>query len=174
MLIAKLPPSGLRSQLATFLDEELGHGDETDTHPLMYDRFLISLGCGPEDLDAMATPTTDRILSTATTRLWHETIPYGIGLRAMGAECLCQVFLTAADHYIRKNPEVRAIAGQVDWQFLDIHAGPLDAHHREETRQQIASIVRTDPTSIRDLARGYRDAEAQWHEYWTSTLPPTD
>lgn len=171
ILIAKMAPGSLRSQLATFLDEELGHGDASDTHPLMYDRFLVSLGCDPDTLDTLTNPVTQQILSAATNRLWQEPASYGIGLRAMGAECLCQVFLTAADHYIRANTRVQKIADRIDWQFLDIHAGPADAHHREETRRQIAAIIKHDPSSIQEIARGYKDAETQWHQYWSYSLP---
>ena len=164
ILIAKLPPSDLRSELAVFLNEELGMGDPNNTHPAMYDRFLISLGVEPDALEYHIDPESLALLEFYRAKMQDSSYLYGVGLKAMGAECLCQVYLQAMHHYLLKNPLVQARRASIDWTFWDIHASEADQMHGEKTRVAIERVA--EMGDVRELARGYLDAEELWRRFW--------
>lgn len=133
ILIYKLPPSSLRSALSEFLVEELGMGDAAQSHPVMYDRFLIGLGVAPEALEKGANPSNLALLDAFRHKLLLGNYMYAVGLRGMGAECLCQVYLEAVHHYLLKNEEIIKRRSELDWTFWDIHASEADQEHGEKT-----------------------------------------
>lgn len=167
ILIYKLPPSSLRSLLSEFLVEELGMGDPAQTHPAMYDRFLIGLGVSPEDLETTADPNNVALLESFRHKLLTGDYMYGIGLRGMGAECLCQVYLEAVHHYLIKNKEVIARQKSLEWTFWDIHASEADQMHGEKTRLYIERLVTAD--NIASLAAGYLEAEQMFMQFWANS-----
>jgi hypothetical protein len=172
ILIYKLPPSALRSLLAEFLAEELGTGDPAQTHPAMYDRFLIGLGVSPEELERGANPNNVALLEGFRHKLLTGDYMYGVGLRGMGAECLCQVYLEAVHHYLIRNPEVDRRRKQLDWTFWDIHASEADQMHGQKTREYIERLA--TPDNIPRLAAGYVEAENMFLQFWANAYRAAD
>jgi len=164
ILIYKLPPSSLRSLLAEFLHEELGMGDPSQTHPAMYDRFLMDLGVAASDLETTADPNNIALLEAFRHKLLVGDYTYGVGLRGMGAECLCQVYLEAVHHYLNKNEEIEKRRKSLDWTFWDIHASEADQMHGEKTREYIERLA--TPQNISSLAAGYLEAEQMFMQFW--------
>jgi hypothetical protein len=166
ILIYKLPPSALRSALSEFLVEELGMGDAAQSHPAMYDRFLVGLGVDPEALEKGANPSNLALLDAFRHKLLLGDYMYGVGLRGMGAECLCQVYLEAVHHYLLKNEEVIKRRSGLDWTFWDIHASEADQAHGEKTREYIERLAALG--NIESLAAGYIEAEQMFMQFWSN------
>jgi Iron-containing redox enzyme len=165
ILIYKLPPCSLRSFLAECLDEELGMGNSAETHPAMYDRFLRSLGVADHELETSLDPENREMLETMRRHLLERDYMYGVGLRGMGAECLCQVYLEAVHHYLLKNPAIVERKADIDWTFWDIHASEADQMHGEKSRDLIERLA-TTPEHVRSLAEGYIAAERNFLSFW--------
>ena len=72
--------------LADILDEELGEGDANDSHPRLYDNFLLSIGI-PEESLKVADLYCLRNLHNIQQSLRNKSWAYGVGLRGMGGEC---------------------------------------------------------------------------------------
>lgn len=166
ILIYKLPPSSLRSLFAGFLNEELGMGDPAETHPAMYDRFLIGLGVAPDQLEHDILPQNLALLEGFRAKLLAGDYMYGVGLRGMGAECLCQVYLEAVHHYLIRNPAIVERREALDWTFWDIHASEADQMHGEMTRDYITRLA--TPENIPSLAAGYVEAERMFMDFWAN------
>jgi hypothetical protein len=164
ILVSKLPPSSLRSLFGRFLDEELGEGDPAKTHPALYDRFLEGLGIRSVDLEEGMNPANLGLLDAFRYKLLTNSYMYGVGLRGMGAECLCQVYLEALHRYLMKNPEIQKRKQDIDWSFWDIHAGPQDQEHASLTRQYIGRLATAE--NIPELALGFLEAERMFKVFW--------
>ena len=93
ILISKLPGGQLRSILAEILDEELGEGNVRDSHPKLYDNFLLSIGIPEKSLDA-ANLHCIKNLRDIQQSLLNKSWAYGVGLRGMG-ENVCVKFISA-------------------------------------------------------------------------------
>lgn len=165
ILIYKLPPSSLRSFLAECLLEEQGMGKPSETHPALYDAFLASLGVSSDVFETSLDPDNAAILEEMRSLLLAGDYMYAVGLRGMGAECLCQVYLESVHHYLLKNPEIIARRSDINWTFWDIHASEADQMHGEKSREFIERLA-TTPEKIRSLAAGYRDAEQMFLRFW--------
>ena len=120
LLIAKLPNGPLRSLLADILSEELGEGNHLHAHPQLYDNFLLSLGITYDEMNNPHYACTN-ILQDVQDKLTSNSWAYGVGLRGMGGECLCQIYLSTMHWHFSKNPVIQAMAPQLDWVFWDIH-----------------------------------------------------
>ena len=165
VLIYKLPPSSLRSFLAECLLEEQGMGDPSQTHPAMYDRFLMTLGVAPDELETNVDARNLELLDSFRSKLLRGDYMYGVGLRGMGGECLCQVYLEAVHHYLLKNEEIVKRRRDIDWRFWDIHASEADQMHGEKARELIERLAIT-PEKIASLTAGYLEAEQMFMEFW--------
>lgn len=165
LLLAKLPFGGLRSLLSQILAEELGEGDADKAHPEIYDRFLASIGVAPHELERML-PANRAILGGLTEELSSRSPAFGVGLRGMGGECLCQTYLSVMFEHLRDHPYMREHAERIDWEFWTIHAGEQDIIHGELTRQAIDDYIRQEPAALPELARGYERSIAAWNLFW--------
>lgn len=165
LLLAKLPFGGLRSLLSEILAEELGEGDAAKAHPEIYDRFLASIGVEPERLER-GLPANRAILGGLTEELRHRAPAFGVGLRGMGGECLCQTYLSVMFEHLRTHPYMREHANRIDWEFWTIHTGEQDIVHGELTRQAIDDYIRQDPGALPDLAEGYERSITAWNLFW--------
>jgi len=165
LLVAKLPFGSLRSCLGEFLSEELGDGDPKDSHPSLYDDFLLSLGVPRKTLelaDRNCLAILDQVRVSLETRSW----PYGVGLRGMGGECLCQIYLASMHENFMRNPVIQERKDSLAWKFWDIHTGEVDIEHRERTRAAIDELILAQPETISDLATGYLESKAAWDGFW--------
>jgi hypothetical protein len=165
LLVAKLPFGTLRSSLAEFLNDELGNGNQSGAHPRLYDDFLRSLGVGEEALTA-ANPACIATLEGVSRSLSERSWAYGVGLRGMGGECLCQIYLSSMYDNFMQNPAIQRIKDQLAWKFWEIHIGDVDIHHRERTRDAINQLITSSPDLISDLAAGYLESKGAWDAFW--------
>lgn len=166
LLVAKLPFGELRSLLADFLNDELGNGDSACSHANLYDSFLTSIGLREEELGSCPNTQNLLLLKDLQDRVNSHSSAYAIGLRGMGGECLCQVYLSAMHSHFTKNPKIQAIKDRVEWTFWDIHTGDVDIAHREKLKQAIGEFVDRSPSELRDLVRGYKDAKWIFDRFW--------
>lgn len=174
LLIARLQPGRMRSFLADILLDELGGGDHTQAHPQLYDDFLASLGIehsslDDTSLDGMALADNIALLDTARAQLIdpdHNTA-YGIGLRGMGGECVCQIYLARLYEHLIRNPYIREHTASIDWTFWELHIGEHDIAHRENLRKLISDeVAGMDSGSVAALEAGFRDSMAAWSAFW--------
>ena len=165
LLVAKLPFGGLRSLLSEILAEELGEGDPDKAHPEVYDRFLASIGVEPEGLERPL-PANHAILKGLTEDLSRRGPAFGVGLRGMGGECLCQTYLSVMFEHLRVHPYMREYESSIDWEFWTIHTGEVDIVHGELTRQAIDDYIRQDSSVLPELAAGYERSIGAWNLFW--------
>jgi hypothetical protein len=165
LLLAKLPFGGLRSLLSEILAEELGEGDADKAHPAIYDRFLATIGVEHEQLERCL-PANRTNLDGLTRQLSVRGPAFGIGLRGMGGECLCQTYLSVMFEHLQTHPYMREHADRIDWEFWTIHTGEQDIIHGELTRQAIDDYIRHEPESLSELAQGYECSITAWNLFW--------
>lgn len=165
LLVARLPFGGLRSLLGQILAEELGEGDAGKAHPAIYDDFLASIGVAPDALECPL-PANRAILAGLTEELSAGSPAFGVGLRGMGGECLCQTYLAVMHEHLRRHPYMREHADRIDWSFWTIHTGEQDIVHGELTRQAVDDYLRREPGALAELARGYERSIGAWNRFW--------
>ena len=168
-LISLVQHGDLRSFLAEVLWEELGEGNSAKAHPVLYDLFLESLGVPSPALAEKALTDNINLLEKSCDALKDPLNgeAYGIGLRGMGGECVCQIYLTELYEQMLKNPFIQQNKHLIHWQFWDIHVGEQDIIHRKKTRQLIYSEMLSWPDDkINTLSRGYNDSMRSWRKFW--------
>lgn len=165
ILISKLPAGELRSILADILREELGNGKAEDAHPELYDAFLRSMGI-PDAVLAQADTYCLQNLEGIQQSLHNKSWAYGVGLRGMGGECLCQIYLATMHHYFSENLAVIAMHDRIDWRFWDIHIGEVDLHHQIIVRGAINQLIEQQPELANDLIDGYLESKQAWDDFW--------
>lgn len=165
LLLAELPFGGLRSLLSRILAEELGEGDPDKAHPVVYDRFLASIGVA-EEQRTHCLPGNRAILGALTSEMCRRDTAFGVGLRGMGGECLCQTYLAVMFEHLRAHPYMRANEDSIDWEFWTIHTGEQDILHGELTRAAIDDYLRDEPGALPELAQGYERSITAWNCFW--------
>ena len=169
LLIARLQDGGLRSFLADVLYDELGCGDPVKAHPQLYDNFLSSIGENALGLNETALLSNVRLLDEARKRLIDpkNSNAFAVGLRGMGGECVCQVYIAQLYVSLMRNPYILANRHKIDWHFWDLHVGEHDLAHRDTTRALIDSeIVQKGGQDLRDLGYGYAYSMRSWKTFW--------
>lgn len=169
ILIARLRDGRLRSFLAHVLSDELGCGDPLKAHPRLYDDFLESIGTATDGLDTLALSRNVEVLDQVRSKLLDPEVSpaYGVGLRGMGGECVCQIYLSRFYQHIMKNRYIQDRKAQIDWRFWDLHVGEHDIEHRRLTRELInEEIVVRDSGMLADLGKGYYESMASWSAFW--------
>lgn len=165
ILISKLPFGELRSILADILSEELGEGNAKDSHPQLYDDFLLSIGIPAQSLpnaDIYCLQNLEAIQSSLIRKSWA----YGVGLRGMGGECLCQIYLSTMHEFFSNNPAIKRLQNKIAWKFWDIHIGEVDLHHQKIVREAINSLITDQPETMQDLLYGYLESKNAWDKFW--------
>jgi hypothetical protein len=181
ILIARLRDGKLRTFLADILSDELGYGDALKAHPRLYDDFLHTIGVNGADLDRLALRANIELLDQARRDLMDpaKSSTYGIGLRGMGGECVCQIYLARLHEHLIKNPWIQQNRETIDWKFWDLHVGEHDIEHRLETRRLINDEIvahgaagngaaSEDTGGLGDLGRGYYDSMVSWSTFWNN------
>ncbi|AGP34644.1 iron-containing redox enzyme family protein [Sorangium cellulosum] len=169
VLVARVSDGPLRSFLGTILSDELGMGDPEKAHPRLYDKFLQSIGVSDDVLPALGLKKNVNILDSVRLKLMSPSYSaeYGIGLRGMGGECVCQVYLAQLYEHFSKNPLIQERKNEIDWKFWELHVGDHDIEHRIQTRDLInKELVLRSPKALRDLSLGYRESMKGWIEFW--------
>jgi hypothetical protein len=165
MLVHRLPFGKLRSLLAEFLNEELGNSDAALAHPQLYDDFLASIGA---DTSTPAVEANIHMLDEISALMATQSSAMGVGLRGLGGECLCQLYLEAMHGHFSKNPAIVAIADKIDWRFWDIHTGEVDISHRLRLRAAIDEEIARLPSLEADIRNGYEKSKYAWDTFWTN------
>ena len=168
---SRLPFSPFKAFVSKVLYEEFGMqtGEGFDNnHVALLDAFLVSLGarqefCEDPQLDL---PSNLALLEGITEDVQAQSLPYAIGLRGMGAECLCQVYLTAMFELSERNPVFIERRPNLDLRFEALHRGPVAVEHRIQMRDWIAELVLRDPGSLEQLKAGYERARRSFHEFF--------
>ena len=171
ILIARLRDGRLRSFLAGILSDELGCGDPLQAHPRLYDDFLQSIGAGNQDLDTLAIRDNIEVLDAVRRKLVDPDMStaYGVGLRGMGGECVCQIYLSRFHEHIIKNRYIRERHADIDWRFWDLHVGEHDIAHRLQTRQLIQDeVISQGAATARALGEGYYESMVSWSRFWAN------
>jgi hypothetical protein len=177
LLVARLEDGPMRSFLADILFDELGSGKARLAHPQLYDDFLATIGVNTSDLASQALEENIALLDEARRRLVDGAHgnAYAIGLRGMGGECVCQVYIAQLYECLMKNPYIQANKSAIDWRFWDMHVGDHDIEHREKTRALIDSeIVARGGSALTELGDGYVYSMEQWKEFWTNIFEMRD
>lgn len=165
LLIGKMPFGKLRSILSEILYEELGNGNSAHAHPELYDQFLRSIGISDNLLEKADIKCIKNLEDIQKSLLDHSWA-FGVGLRGMGGECLCQIYLSTMHHYFSKNSAILEMKDQVAWKFWDIHIGEVDLHHQTIVREAINEMVISNPTLISELTKGYLESKQAWDQFW--------
>ncbi len=165
-LVHRLPFGKLRSLIAEFLSEELGDGNALNAHPNLYDEFLRSVGADMSTCQAL--PSNIALLDEISSLMTKESSSQGIGLRGLGGECLCQLYLSAMHSHFSCNAAIVAIADKVDWRFWEIHIGEIDIQHRLRLRTAIDEEIASSPLSEQEIRIGYERSKAAWDQFWTN------
>ena len=81
---------------------------------------------------------------------------YGVGLRGMGGECVCQ-YLSRFYEHLMKNRYIQERKQQIDWRFWDLHVGEHNidarlarAHRRRNCRTRRFHAGRPRPRVLRE------------------------
>jgi hypothetical protein len=165
MLVHRLPFGELRSLLAEFLSEELGDGAASGAHTHLYDEFLLSVGVEPSTFEG-ALPENISLLNEISALMVSGSPMLGVGLRGLGGECLCQLYLSAMHSHFSNNAHIKRIAGDVDWRFWEIHIGEIDIGHRLRLRAAINEEIERSPQFERDIRVGYEKSKVAWDHFW--------
>jgi hypothetical protein len=168
MLVQRLPFGTLRSLLAEFLNDELGNGDAADAHPRLYDDFLVSIGTDAALRSATAIPANLKLLEDISKMVNEGSPAQAVGLRGLGGECLCQLYLAAMHAHFVENPVIKAIADQIDWKFWEIHIGDVDIAHRIRLRAAIDEEMARAPELADDIRSGYEFSKHAWDVFWVN------
>jgi hypothetical protein len=166
LLIYKVPYGKFKSLICDIANAELGSGDPGKSHLQLWDNFLLSINVDKNRLENSINSKNRILLDTLRDRMIQSPSTYAIGLRGMGGECLCQVYLTAVYNHLRLNPYIRSNQDNIDWEFWDIHTGEVDVKHRLLVRDAINDLVAQEPTSVMALAEGYQHAKKIWEHFW--------
>jgi|HubBroStandDraft_6_1064221.scaffolds.fasta_scaffold29111_2 hypothetical protein len=173
LLVHKLPVGKLRSIIAMILAEELGDGDQAHDHLALYDRFLCTIGCDERLLEVRALRENVALLDELRELLTRSSPAFGIGLRGMGGECLCAVYLLLLHKELKGNLYVERHASNIDWVFWDIHTGDIDEEHGVMTRAAVDEYMVQHPDEVDDLHAGYVKANAIWKQFWENVFHAT-
>jgi hypothetical protein len=165
ILISKLPFGPLRSIMADILNEELGMGDAKDSHPALYEDFLLSIGVTAQELE-MADAYCIFNLREIQQSLQDNSWGYAVGLRGMGGECLCQIYLSTLHEYLSQNPAIIKMQDSIAWKFWEIHIGEVDQHHQRIVRAAIDDVLESDPYLADELIQGYLESQGAWDRFW--------
>ncbi len=165
ILMFKAPFGEFKCMIAEIAVDELGETPD-QTHLKLWDDFLVSLGDDPETLEQSRHPENIELLEELRRLMLDESFFYGVGLRGMGAECLCQVYLSSAYKRLLKNPNIEALKDKIDWVFWDIHTGEEDIEHGVLVRNAIDGMLADDEDGLKPLAEGYFRAKNNWEEFW--------
>ncbi len=167
ILMYKSPFGKFKCMIGEIIADELGSSPDK-THLTLWDNFLISLGDNPDFLETSRYPENITLLEELSQKMWDNPFMYSVGLRGMGAECLCQIYLSAAYKKLQKNPEIVSIEKDIDWLFWEIHTGEEDITHGEMIKSAINELLAEDPNRLKDLVLGYDHAKQVWDTFWSN------
>jgi hypothetical protein len=173
VVISRLPFSELKAFFTKVLYEEFGMETSEgypNNHLALLDAFLVSLGAEKEYCGdpAVELPSNLDLLHVITEKLTTESLHYAVGLRGMGAECLCQVYLTVIFELSNQNPQFIDRKDSLDLRFWEVHTGPVEIEHRIQMRKWIAELVMHKPEGLAQMKAGYEHARKSFHDFFVN------
>ena len=173
VVLGRLPFGEMKAFFSKVLYEEFGL--ETDlgfanNHVALLDAFMVSLGAEPDFCSnpEVELPNNLDLLDDITHQVQNMPLAYAIGLRGMGTECLCQVYLTTIFDQVENNPNFQAKAQDLDLRFEQLHRGEVEALHRKDMRARIAELVESNPEQLVELKAGYEFARQSFHQFFNN------
>lgn len=118
------------------------------------------------ELDKPTMPENIVLLEEQRRLVLERPSTFGVALRGMGGECICQTYLTVMHDYLCRNPYVQANKQSLDWRWWDIHTGEVDIGHNQMVKAAIDELMRDEAQSIDELASGYRRAKVLLEAFW--------
>lgn len=153
----------------TFFTTSWDAGNPRVPTPKLYDDFLSSIGVNDRDLSNDALRNNIDLLDEARRQLVDPAngSDYAIGLRGMGGECVCQVYIAQLHQHLTRNPYIWDNRDKIDWRFWDLHVGDHDIEHREKTRALInKEVVLRGGEGLKKLGLGYGYSMESWKQFW--------
>ena len=166
LLTARTPRGPLKTLMSELVYEELGSGDPEQSHIEMLERFIRSLGV--RDIEQSTDSRNLALLTEMRRLLTEEAVIYGIALRGMGGECVCQVYLTELHRRLRQNPYCKSNNDAIDWQFWDVHAGEPDLAHNRKVKHGINEYLARYPDVLPALVNGYRHSKTMLLDFFSN------
>jgi len=166
LLLNRLPWGRLRSVMGKILDDELGRGDPEQDHHRLYDKFLLSIGVTAAELEAPVVPECVASFEHLSSLILSRSPAFAVGLRGMGGECLCQLYLARMHVHLLENPWITARRDSIDWTFWDFHVGEPDVEHGRLVRDAINEMVTGEPGLVHEIKAGYDAANEVWEGFW--------
>jgi hypothetical protein len=160
------PPSALLlrrpQEIYTLMEkpENLGIAIDMESH--------ISVGADPSTFETAALPSNIGLLEEISTLMNTASATQGVGLRGLGGECLCQLYLSAMHSHFSNNPAIKAIGDTIDWRFWEIHIGEIDIGHRLRLRAAINDEISRSPELGEEIRIGYEKSKLAWDTFWTN------
>jgi hypothetical protein len=109
-----------------------------------------------------------KLLEEISLLMETESSTQGVGLRGLGGECLCQLYLSAMYSHFSRNPAIEAMSDRIDWRFWKIHIGDVDIQHRLKLRSAIDEEIARSPECEDEIRIGYEKSKAAWEQFWTN------
>jgi len=171
IVFSRLPFGELKAFFSKVLYEEFGmetEGGFANNHVHLLDSLMVSMGA---DRGFCSDPTVElpsnlELLNDITDQCLNASLPFAVGLRGMGTECLCQVYLTTIFNMVEKNPIFIANKDKLDLRFEQLHRGEVERLHRVHMREMIASLIRDNPEQLPELVEGYKKAQESFHVFF--------
>jgi hypothetical protein len=169
LLITRMKNEVLRSFLADILWDELGRGNSALAHPRLYDDFMKSIGASDYHIQSSALTSNIALLDDARRQLVspYNRWEFGVGLRGMGGECVCQVYIARLYEQLIKNPFIATHNRDIDWRFWSLHVGDHDIQHGHATRAVIdREVVQLGGSGLLALGTGFGYSMKSWRLFW--------
>jgi pyrroloquinoline quinone (PQQ) biosynthesis protein C len=156
-LTARIGDNRIRSVLAKQLNDELGDGDFTRIHAVLFDQLLAGIECWrpPQFVDEMIQP--GRNLGLGLTAQFLSPDPYqGVGA-AMVTEIYAKKFDLCVGSEMRRQNDIKPEA--LTW--LNVHE-QLELEHAADSHN-LALLIPDQGSAPKAVQHG---AEATWHIFW--------
>ncbi|MDV3277406.1 MAG: iron-containing redox enzyme family protein [Nitrososphaerales archaeon] len=162
-LLVNTPDEAEAFELTKVLTSELGDGDPSKRHELLFRRFLASVGIDSRQvITKPMKPTTKAYLDG----LWElyggsdhaRALGASFGLENMAIPMWDQLIPGLSQIKKRKIP-------QMDMEYFTFHR-ELETQH-EDAMEEVAEIVGNDPAVQKSFESGIREALGLLHGFWT-------
>lgn len=147
-LVHRVPHDGMRTVLAKQLNDELGDGDPTQAHGLLYQKMLDDLGAYRPNVDDEILLSPGRRLAVGLAELYTQRPPY----EGVGATLLMEVFGKQADQRVGGILRTQSEIDPRTLTWLVLHETLEEAHAGESL--ELARMAPDDAASKDAMARG--------------------
>ncbi|WP_013324098.1 iron-containing redox enzyme family protein [Gloeothece verrucosa] len=159
LMISRLPETQFKSLIAEILNDEQGNGYYHKSHLFLWDNFLKSIGVNDikRNID---------IPDKMKPFIENSSIDFVVGLEGLGVECICSVYLSIFEKFLKKHPYILQHYDKVDWLFFDIHVRGEDIHHKEKIRKAVDDLIESRQINPDLVLKGYNKAKEAWRQTW--------